>query len=385
MNKRYIDFVPTNKDGGGRTSTARNAGAVRVGAGGRSTTVGGRRVSSGVSSARDASSVRTTGVSGDGVRTAGVRSVSGTGRGVGVRQSSGVARGAGVGRAGAGVAQRSASKGTGARRAIGMRRIASRKTARNTSPAVERQNAGVYTEFPDYQEEIVAAGSELESFSLNDGSSEFGVIEDLPSRFVNTAVEKRPLSNGPVAQSSAYGGYAGAELGYGEVGVYEGGAYGASASVGAGTGAGTGAMSSVGVISSSDLAKEAKSKKVGRRAAKAAKKSAKKASSGVDDGAAAGVSKASGAASSGKSAAGSRATYAVPKTPFINQGSVAKRPLSKNVYQKKVQPTKEGNQGPVAIISKPEKDSKAGVVVGIILTIILGAAAGTIAFLLLPK
>ena len=39
----------------------------------------------------------------------------------------------------------------------------------------------------------------------------------------------------------------------------------------------------------------------------------------------------------------------------------------------------------VTIISKPEKDTKVGRVVAIILAIILGAAAGTVAFLLLPK
>ena len=78
-------------------------------------------------------------------------------------------------------------------------------------------------------------------------------------------------------------------------------------------------------------------------------------------------------------------TYGVPKNPFINQAKVAKRPLSKNDYQKKIEATKEGSSGPVAIISKPEKNSKAGLIVAIILTIILGAAAGTVAFLLLPK
>ena len=87
--------------------------------------------------------------------------------------------------------------------------------------------------------------------------------------------------------------------------------------------------------------------------------------------------------SASKSKTGS--AYQIPKNPFINQASVVKRPLSKNVYQKKIEPTKEVSDKPVAIISKPEKDSKAGVVVGIILTIILGAAAGTVAFLLLPK
>lgn len=80
-----------------------------------------------------------------------------------------------------------------------------------------------------------------------------------------------------------------------------------------------------------------------------------------------------------------KATMKVPKTPFINQGKVAKRPLSKNVYEKKIEPTKEESAGPVTIIAKPEKDTKASLIVTIILTIILGAAAGTVAFLLLPK
>ena len=78
-------------------------------------------------------------------------------------------------------------------------------------------------------------------------------------------------------------------------------------------------------------------------------------------------------------------TFEVPKATFINQEKVIKRPLSKNVYQKKVEEFKENQKGPVTIISKPEKDSKTGLIVTIILTIILGAAAGTVAFLLLPK
>ena len=73
------------------------------------------------------------------------------------------------------------------------------------------------------------------------------------------------------------------------------------------------------------------------------------------------------------------------KTPFVNTEKVAKRPLSKNVYQKQVAPPKEEASGPVTIINKPEKDSKVGLIVTIIITIILGAAAGTVAFLLLPK
>ena len=77
--------------------------------------------------------------------------------------------------------------------------------------------------------------------------------------------------------------------------------------------------------------------------------------------------------------------YKAPKTPFINQEKVVKRPLSKNVYRKEVKAPKEEPKGPVTIIEKPEKDAKVGLIVAIILTIILGAAAGTIAFLLIPK
>ncbi len=78
-------------------------------------------------------------------------------------------------------------------------------------------------------------------------------------------------------------------------------------------------------------------------------------------------------------------TYQMPKTPFINQGKVEKRPLSKNVYAKKIAVVAEEPKGPVTIISKPESQAHVGLIVAIILTIILGAAAGTVAFLLLPK
>ena len=79
-------------------------------------------------------------------------------------------------------------------------------------------------------------------------------------------------------------------------------------------------------------------------------------------------------------------TLKVPKkNPFVNTTKVTKRPLSKNVYQKKAVVAKEETSAPVTIINKPEKDSRAGLIVTIIITIILGAAAGTVAFLLLPK
>ena len=75
----------------------------------------------------------------------------------------------------------------------------------------------------------------------------------------------------------------------------------------------------------------------------------------------------------------------IPKNPFINTAKVAKRPLSKNVYKKEVKTPDEKPKGPVTIISKPEKGAHVSLIVTIILTIVLGAAAGTVAFLLLPK
>ncbi len=77
--------------------------------------------------------------------------------------------------------------------------------------------------------------------------------------------------------------------------------------------------------------------------------------------------------------------FMIPRNPFINQEKVAKRPLSGNVYQKEPIRVKEEDKGPVTIITKPKKDSKVSLVVTIIITIILGAGAGTVAFLLLPK
>lgn len=76
----------------------------------------------------------------------------------------------------------------------------------------------------------------------------------------------------------------------------------------------------------------------------------------------------------------------IPKSPFIAKAKVNKRPLSKNTYSKSVQPTKEPTNGPVTIIAKPEPEGgKGSMVIAVILTIILGAVAGTIAFLILPK
>lgn len=76
------------------------------------------------------------------------------------------------------------------------------------------------------------------------------------------------------------------------------------------------------------------------------------------------------------------------RAKFINTNKVEKRPLSNVMARKKpvIAPKAvEKPRAPEKIIAKPEKDSKAGLIIAIILTIILGAAAGTVAFLLLPK
>ena len=92
---------------------------------------------------------------------------------------------------------------------------------------------------------------------------------------------------------------------------------------------------------------------------------------------------------------------------FINTNKVEKRPLSSSGANKRTtsfkgseltskaeepketkakKDTKKSKKAkePVRIIDN-DKDSKAGMIVAVILTIILGAAAGTVAFLLLPK
>lgn len=156
-----------------------------------------------------------------------------------------------------------------------------------------------------------------------------GEIEDLNPKFVAADVPKRPLNDGTNVNSDA----------------------------------------------KKDDASVAKSKRIGGRlrSKRAAKLSAKQEK--VD--------------SKAQKSAEKNETYNVPKSPFINQDKVVKRPLSGKSYQTRnvptAQPEKKTNGKPVTIIAKPKKDSRVGMVVTIILTIILGAVAGTVAFLLLPK
>ena len=149
-----------------------------------------------------------------------------------------------------------------------------------------------------------------------------GVVEDLSSHFVETNVPKRPLSEKPVAAAKAT---------------------------------------------------EAKQQKVKARVIRSAAKPAAKP-----------TAKSTPVKPVEKPVENS--TYRMPKSPFINQNKVVKRPLSGNIYKKQItEAVKEEPKGPVTIIAKPEKDRHIGIIVTIIITIILGAAAGTVAFLLLPK
>ena len=74
------------------------------------------------------------------------------------------------------------------------------------------------------------------------------------------------------------------------------------------------------------------------------------------------------------------------KPKFINTHLIEKRPLSKTNYRDRTPvAVEESATSPVTIIDKPEKDSRLGFIVTILLTIILGAAVGVVAFLLIPK
>ena len=85
-------------------------------------------------------------------------------------------------------------------------------------------------------------------------------------------------------------------------------------------------------------------------------------------------------------------------TKYLRTDKAEKRPLSSANTKKTVsmhdatlragleaKAEKKPQKSPERIISKPDRDSKAGMIIAVILTIILGAAAGTVAFLLLPK
>ena len=75
----------------------------------------------------------------------------------------------------------------------------------------------------------------------------------------------------------------------------------------------------------------------------------------------------------------------IPQVNFINQEKVVKRPLSKNIYMKEIEEIEEKSKAPEVIISEEGKKSKMGVFVAVIVAILLGIAAGTAVFFILPK
>lgn len=241
--------------------------------------------------------------------------------------------------------------------------------AADVSPSKQR-----YNDLPDLpKDEVVLrndlserkivsyGGSQNDSFSI-ETSLKMGVVEDYNPRFVNTNVPKRPLHN----ESLEYATIA--------------------------------SVSRVGKKEQDDLAKVkaqkvkkswfSRNKKTNKASAKVKTASQSPKVIPMSGDAKAVNTKTVGArtGSQNKNSKSSAATFMPPRSPFINQEKVVKRPLSsKNVYQKAAVSSKETAKGPVTIISTPEKDSKLGLLVTIILTIILGAVAGTVAFLLLPK
>ena len=170
------------------------------------------------------------------------------------------------------------------------------------------------------------------------GGPALGVVEDLNSHFVNTNVPKRPLSEKPARPTQPVRRSA--------------------------QPARRPAQPSVADLKAKKVKAGLSTKPVAASSKKAAVKPAAKT----------GLSK-------------EKTTYKAPKPTFINQNKIVKRPLSGgNVYHKQPAKTvKEEPKGPVTIIAKPEKEKHIGIIVTIIITIILGAAAGTVAFLLLPK
>lgn len=211
-----------------------------------------------------------------------------------------------------------------------------------------------------------------EFFSVDNRASrrrkepDFGVIEDYKPKFVKTEVTKRPLGGNSEARAAGAGVKS---AGAGGPVVKPAGVAGAGARA-----AGNAARSSM--AKPNNDAAAFKAQKIGARPFAKRPATASKTVSNETVYAKA-VAK--------TAAVSEKETLNVPKTKFVNTEKVEKRPLSKNVYKKKVVAPKEEPTGPVTIITKPDKGSHIGVIVTIVLTIILGAAAGTVAFLLLPK
>lgn len=205
--------------------------------------------------------------------------------------------------------------------------------------------------------------TEIDDFALQEifeekeeNAAKLGVIEDLGPRFVKTEVPKRPLSRAKKDTKAAEKTEEQAAIEVAEEELKN-----AKAEKLVGRSALTGKK-----LSAADGAMTRLNKRAGE------KKAAEPETEVMDS-----------ATEAPQGAQGDSDTYKTPK--FVNLEKVKKRPLSKNVYQKEIKTPVEEPKGPVTIIAKPEKESKVGMVIAVIITIILGATAGTVAFLLLPK
>ncbi len=207
-----------------------------------------------------------------------------------------------------------------------------------------------------------------ESFSLRQ-QPQFGVIEDYQPKFVNTTVEKRPLSKATGAAEAQI------------VPSWE-------------------AMASVAVEEQVVPSKRtAEMKPKGKAAGKTAR-------TGVNTGINSAVARRA-TQQTPPSQTPSLQPLQPPKAQFINQNKVPKRPLSGAEYAGGIRTTGAKTGAPEAASSpaganakvktdarlvdeevKPEKKKKGGslgMVLAIVGTIILGAVVGTVAFLIMPR
>lgn len=240
---------------------------------------------------------------------------------------------------------------------------------------------------------VVSAGS----FSLQQ-EPEFGVVEDYQPRFIEAQVDKRPLSgteaysNAMEAELTEVREQASQEnLARAKQAKVKAAAFGkpmrrvAKAGVAAGVAGVTMAGMAQGAQAASGVRRAATGARVAtgtaRTAAKVAGATARTASMAKI---ANGVT---GASVHINSAAEQRAKMKIPQAHFINQNKVAKRPLSKNAYTARAEETTKpvAKDEPVQVVKSEKKGGTLGMIIAIIVTIILGAAAGTVAFLLLPR
>lgn len=229
---------------------------------------------------------------------------------------------------------------------------------------------------------VVVKHREEDAFSLKSGLK-LGVVEDYNPKFVNTNVSKRPLHNESASYTSMAEATGAALMSQGKKEVAQAKTQRVKRGLLGRRGKEVASRDSSLSTTQEDVRKDSKASFVTKKAAKTGLLNTSEAMSDTRREAKTSRAK-TGLIEERNRKVSSSTAFAAPRSPFINQDKVVKRPLSsRNVYQKPV--AKEEKKGPVTIITNSEKDSKVGLLVTIILTIVLGAAAGTVAFLLLPK